>query len=97
MCGNIKIPVFLKQGQELDSKQSAFRQHTATLFDIVTEILFQFLIADHNCLSKKCSHFCSADIEYVCVQCQPGSACGVVRCQVPQENRALTVKMQTVL
>ena len=72
MCGNIKIPVFLKQGQELDSKQSAFRQHTATLLDIVTEILFQFLIADHNCLSKKRSHFCSADIEYVCVGCDIG-------------------------
>ena len=76
MCGNIKIPVFLKQGQKLDSKQSAFRQHTATLFDIVTEILFQFLIADHNCLSKKCSHFCSADIEYVCV------GCDIRKCQI---------------
>ena len=62
MCGNIKIPVFLKQGQKLDSKQSALCQQTSLLLDPGQEMCRNILFCENNRLSTQCTDFCSANV-----------------------------------
>ena len=69
MFCHFEIQTVFEQCFKLDAQQSAFCQHTAALFDQVTEVFFQRRIDDHNCFPHHRAYFCTADIEDICQIC----------------------------
>ena len=55
----------------LNTKQSAFCQHGAMLFDEIAEVFFQSWICDNDCLTEHGAYLCATDVKDI-------SKCGKV-------------------